>query len=790
MWMLRLAVLGLLALSGAALLVASGPPSRPAAAGFRLDRRVPLTTSRVVGSPDPPPPYRTRRVFASLSFRNPVYLTSHLAHDRLFVVEQNGRIIHFRPGATEKPGVFCLVKDTDTYSFTFHPDYRTNRLVYVFSNGPNSQKRKRNRILRYRTVGDPPRCDPGSQQLVIEWESNGHNGGDLAFGADGMLYITSGDGTSDSDGDVTGQDLRDLCSGLLRIDVDRPVPGRSYAVPKDNPFLKVKDARPELWAFGLRNPWRMSIDRATGDMYIGDVGQDLWEMIHLGRRGANYGWSVMEGSHPFQPLRKLGPAPLVAPLIEHPHSESRSITGGLVYRGKKLPELRGVYVYGDYATGKVWGLRQKGGKVTWRKELASTRLQMVGFGADREGELYIVDYGGQIHQLEPSPPAAGPSQFPRTLGVSGLFASVAGYVPLPGMIPYEVNSPLWSDGARKERHIALPGDERIGFTEQGPWQFPERTVLVKTFSLTMADGRQRRVETRFLTLQQGEWQGYSYAWRDDGSDADLVESPGKERTFTIREEGVKGGSRSLTWRYPSRVECMVCHTRAAVYVLGLTTAQMNRERDYGGTVLNQLTALERLGLFRLPRSQHWDVLEQRGGALRGILGALRPGPLSPLGKCCLEPLRKRLQQKVDARRQKVRQDVERSKGDTALLPRHPDEYPRLADPADERAGIDERARSYLQANCAHCHVWAGGGNSAIDLHVSTPLEKMRLVGEAPLHDRFGIAEAKLVAPGAPERSILVHRLSRRGPGQMPPLASTVVDEQARRLLAEWIRRMK
>ena len=128
--------------------------------------------------------------------------------------------------------------------------------------------------------------------------------------------ITSGDGTSDSDGDVTGQDLRDLCSGLLRIDVDRPEPGKGYAVPRDNPFLKVPGARPELWAFGLRNPWRMSIDRATGDMYIGDVGQDLWEMIHLGRRGANYGWSVMEGSHPFQPLRKLGPAPLVAPLIE------------------------------------------------------------------------------------------------------------------------------------------------------------------------------------------------------------------------------------------------------------------------------------------------------------------------------------------------------------------------------------------------------------------------------------------------------------------------------------------
>src|SRR5205807_1529797 len=164
---------------------------------------------------------------------------------------------------------------------------------------------------------------------------------------------------SDSDGDVTGQDLRDLCSGVLRIDVDRPAPGKNYAIPRDNPFVKLPGARGELWCFGLRNPWRMHFDRTSGDLYVGDVGQDLWEMIHLIRKGGNYGWSVMEGSHPFQPLRKKGPGPFQPPLIEHPHSESRSITGGLVYRGRKFPELRGAYLYGDYSTGKIWGLRHK-----------------------------------------------------------------------------------------------------------------------------------------------------------------------------------------------------------------------------------------------------------------------------------------------------------------------------------------------------------------------------------------------------------------------------------------------
>src|SRR5262249_22920486 len=187
--------------------------------------------------------------------------------------------------------------------------------------------------------------DPKSALTIIEWDSNGHNGGDLAFGLDGMLYVSSGDGTSDSDTNLTGQDLTKLLAKVLRIDVDHPAPGQAYAVPPDNPFVKTPGARPETWAMGFRNPWRLTIDKKTGDLWVGNNGQDLWEQAYLVERGANYGWSVMEGSHPFYLNRKAGPTPFARPIVEHPHSEMRSLTGGIVYYGSKLPQLRGAHMY-------------------------------------------------------------------------------------------------------------------------------------------------------------------------------------------------------------------------------------------------------------------------------------------------------------------------------------------------------------------------------------------------------------------------------------------------------------
>jgi glucose/arabinose dehydrogenase len=759
--MSRVALLALLA----SLATSCGTPPDPAPP--QADRRVPWSTSRVLGSPDPPLPYQAKRAFPKLNFRHPLYMAFEPTTGRAMVVHQHGRILSFpNDSAAEKTEVFLEVKSMWFYSMMFHPKYVENHWVYVFANGPeDTEPNKKNRILRY-TVKDG-KCDPSTEHLVIEWVSNGHDGGEMGFGPDGMLYITAGDGTTDSDRNVTGQDISDLNSGMIRIDVERPDPGRGYSIPKDNPFLSIPGARGELWAYGFRNPWRMTFDPKTGDLWVGDIGQDLWEMIEVVHRGDNYGWSVFEGGHPFHSKRKLGPTPVTTAAIVHPHSEARSITGGLVYTGAKYKELQGAYLYGDYGTGKIWMARYAGGKITENREIGDTPYQILGFAQDKAGDIYLVDYAGQLYQLEPSPPDQPHPEFPRTLSASGVFSSVPGYRVDPGLFPYEVNAPLWSDGAFKERHLGIPAEGRIDFAQDGAWNLPDGTVLVKTFSLEMERGNpasRRRIETRFLLKQQNEWVGYSYQWNDAQTDATLVDAAGLTRQFTIRDTSGPGGTWKQPWYFPSRADCMVCHSRAASFVLGLNTIQMNRD--------GQIEALERLGYFKLDALEHLRVTEERWKKrLAGPLRAILPRSW-----------------------QQVRNDLsKRIKAEdrvTGVLPRAPAEYDRLADPYDASADLGRRARSYLHSNCAQCHVEAGGGNSAFDLHIRTKPDQMKLFDVKPQHDTFDLGDPKIVASGAPERSVLYHRITHRGPGQMPPLATSAVDERAALMLREWISSLK
>jgi uncharacterized repeat protein (TIGR03806 family) len=705
---------------------------------FGLERRIPWNDSRVVGSPDPLPPYKVAKAFPKLTVKQPLGLFPEPGTNRLIILQHlnhwagPGRLLAIPDDQDASDPEMLLEVDGLAVGVAYHPEYERNGFIYIGLNGPVKGRKKTTQVVRYTVDRRPPHgIDPASKQLVIEWPSNGHNGGDLAFGNDGFLYVSSGDGSSDSDADLTGQTLDDLLAAVLRIDVDHPDAGRNYGVPKDNPFVNRPGARPELWAYGLRNPWRMSYDKPSGQLWVGQNGQDLWEQVYLIKKGANYGWSLTEGSHVFHSQRKAGPDPISPPTAEHHHAEARSLTGGRVYRGTRLPDLVGTYVYGDWSTGRVWGIKHDGTKATWHRELVDTPFNITGFGTDHAGELYVIDQISGFYRFEPTTDADRPSQpFPTRLSESGLFASVAAHKPHPAALPYEVSAPQWADGASMERFIALPGsEERIQQKPQlnagGAWSYPNGSVVVQTLSLGVFSGGsspvKKRVETRLMTRQQGEWIGYSYRWNAEQTDAELVRGTGDSETFEVADPTEQGGRREQIWRFPGRTECLVCHSRAAGFVLGFTPLQLDRDHDFGGTTDNQLRTFEHIGLFQ---------------------------------------------------------------GD---LPKRSADKPRLVNPYEAKAPLEARVKSYLDVNCSTCHVQEGGGNSRMQLNLATPLGKMQLIGEVPLHDKFNITDARLVAPGSPERSVLYQRLSRRGTGQMPPLVSTEVDRKAVALIADWIR---
>lgn len=686
--------------------------------------RVQWTTSRLVGSPDPPSPYRLVRAFPAVKFKNPVFIAQHPTSERIFIGEYGGKIVSFSPNDPSGAKHVALDIGRGLSAFSFHPKFAENGQIFVFSHADPKIKKTEgqlSKVSRYQLEAgsNPPRFRRESETIIVEWPAGGHNGGEAIIGPDGYLYIATGDNTGGSDLKATGQGVDDLLSVMMRLDVDHPDPGRNYSIPKDNPFVNTPGARGEIWSYGFRNPWRFSFDPVTGRPWVGDVGQDIWEMIELSSAGANHGWSVREGSHPFHPHKKAGPTPFVAPVVEHHHTECRSITGGYVYEGSKFPELRGAYVYGDYEYGKMWSLRYdaKANKVTEHNEIADTAVKISSFGVGRDGSFWALDYStGEIYQLERRPPAAETAPFPRKLSETGLFRNVARHEIAAGVQPYEINVPFWSDGAHKERFFAIPGTTQIQFRADKQWEWPDGAATVKSFTLDTEEGNpasRRRIETRVVLKQDNHWVGYSYLWNEEQTDATLVEARGTDREYTIKDPAAPGGVRQQSWHFPSRNECMFCHSRAAGFVLGITTEQMNHG--------SQLPQLERAGVFK------------------------------------------------------------------KSLPKPPAALPAYPNPFDTKANLTDRAKAYLEVNCAMCHVSDGGGNSPMLLGYKTPLAKAKLIAEQPIHDTLGIANALLVAPGDPDRSVLYQRITRRGNNQMPPTSSNRVDTQGARLIHEWIR---
>lgn len=687
--------------------------------------------TRVVGSPEPPPLCTVEKAYPDFPIERLITFRFEPGTGRIFYVDQiqgakNTRLRRFDP-ATGLANTL-LEPDEFIYGLEFHPRYQENGWLYLGTNGPVSAERDQHRalILRETVSRDAGgTIDPAQALEIVTWPSYGHNGTAIAFGSDGMMYVTSGDGTSDSDTDVNGQRLDVLMAKVLRLDVDHPSPGKPYAVPPDNPFVGKPGVRPETYAYGLRNPWRATWDPYLNRLWVGQNGQDRLEQAYLITAGANYGWSVYEGSRVFYPERKLGPNPVSPPTVEHGHHEARSLTGGVVCTSDNLPGLKGAYIYGDYTTGKIWAAKHDGNRLLWDREIADTSLGITDFQMDPQGNVLVANYQGTadggIHRLIPSPaPDPGAPDFPRRLSETGIFEDVASQQVKPGVLPYEVILPQWADGASEQCWLALPSSEpTIGFTPRRGWNFPDGTVALQT--LALGEGADRRpVETRLLVRQAGEWSAYSYAWNDTGTDADLVPSAGRDGTIGGRP-----------WRFESRASCMVCHSRAANFVLGLQTCQMNRTHDYGeGFAANQLDVMNRLGWFRKPGSA--------------------PGAAS-------------------------------------LMTKPPSEQDRLVEPVDERADIPSRARSYLHAACSHCHVESGGGNAQMDLRHFVELQKSGIRNAVPVHGPLQLGpDARIVAPNDPARSVLFHRVISGGPERMPPQGATTPDPRGTGVLMRWI----
>jgi len=368
-------------------------------------------------SPDPGPLPAIKLVdaFPKLRFDLPLWF-GHDGTDSgwLYVVEQDGKIWRFKKAAETKelfldltavvPGRRMRHNEEGLLALAFHPKFKENRQFYVCYSQLKGAKPRRGVVSRFTATKDGQPTDLTTEKVILEVDQpyGNHNGCTLVFGADGFLYLSFGDGGSANDPHGNGQNLGTLLGTVLRIDIDEEETGKPYGIPKDNPFVGKAGALPEIWAYGLRNVWRMSFDAETGLLWGGDVGQNRFEEIDIIEKGGNYGWNKREGFASFNKGEKA--AEMIDPVVEYPRDKGISVTGGVVYRGKSIEKLQGVYLYADYGSGRLWGVEydNKEKKVKQHELLAHVQNATISsFGEDPQREVYVCGhYRGMIFRLE------------------------------------------------------------------------------------------------------------------------------------------------------------------------------------------------------------------------------------------------------------------------------------------------------------------------------------------------------------------------------------------------------
>ncbi len=672
---------------------------------------------------------------------------------RWFVVERAGNIWTFVSDAASKDGLaadgvtavekaelffdlpvtpYGLGGEGGLLGVAFDPDFGTRddaRSIYVhYTTYPQ------NNVWRFRIGGAPGGFTVASSERIFTTGSGGGNhwGGDLKFGPDGYLYVSLGDGGNG----YTASDVQKLSwlrGKILRIDPRSVATG--YAIPADNPFgggsscdnlaqgtLASRTAPcPEVFALGFRNPWRMSFDRDTGRLWVGDVGTQK-EEVNLVLSGKNYGWTACDGVIGAACPPANTASTFIAPVAQYrePMMASASVTGGYVYRGTALgTSLQGAFIFSDVYSGELFVIDTPYGNVAaspapfavtktyehpsapdyptfpkFRRIPGAALPYLVSFAEDEDGELLAIAFGdgkGQgVFRLSP-PGAPVVDTIPETLSKTGCVDPADPKKPAPGVIPYDLNAPFWSDGAEKSRFLAIPDGTTITIGPDGDWELPIGSVTMKHFRIGG-----KLVETRlFVRHADGGWAGYTYAWNEAETDAVRASPAGESRAAA-----------GQTWQYPSRARCMTCHTPEAGGTLGLETRQLNRTILYPSTnrEANQVDSLAHVGMF---------------GA-KPAAAATLPAFVAPFGT----------------------------------------------------APLEERARTYLHANCMSCH----RGDKRPSLQFERSLADTKLC-EAP---------AQIVA-GDPAASPLVKLMRSTEPSvRMPKNAGMIVDEAGVKLIEEWI----
>lgn len=548
----------------------------------------------------PPAAYRLVLAFPGLpELPEPVALVpapaaGTTADSRWFLIERAGRVRAFpnTPGASKLTTVLDITDHTDSsgesglVALDLHPLFETNGQAYVAYTAVGGTVML-SRVSRFHSVDDGETLDPGSEEVLFEVDQTDptriHLSADLHFGPDGLLYFALGDGGPQGDPFEHAQDPWSPKGKVLRIDVNSGVP---YAIPPDNPFAAGGGA-PEVYALGVRSPWRFRFDAKTGDLWLGDVGWDRREEVNRITLGGNYGWNVFEGTECVDEEAGCALPGSIEPVHQYDHEAGASVTGGTVYRGEALPALEGRYVFADFISGFVWALPvgAQPGDQAEAEVLVDSGYGLVSVAEDAEGELYFVDLlAGRLFRLEAGDDVATARPFPPTLAETGCTDPADVTAVAPWLVPYELNVPAWNNGATARRFLSLPESTIATLDPAGRLELPTGTVLLQELSVAGVP-----VETRLqVRHQDGEWAGYSYAWDATGSTTTLLPIAAKAPVVAI------GGA---TWTYATRAQCRTCHKNEAGHPAGLETLQLNRPAPPEAGAINQLDHLVALGVL-------------------------------------------------------------------------------------------------------------------------------------------------------------------------------------------------